>query len=57
LRKKSGEGVIVTDINDFNQTLALGDVSGQSFICDYYGNVVMEVSNPQPVWGSCACLL
>jgi 2-polyprenyl-3-methyl-5-hydroxy-6-metoxy-1,4-benzoquinol methylase len=50
-RKKFGDGVIDTDVNDFNQTLALGDISGQSFICDYYGNVLMEVSNPQPVWG------
>lgn len=50
-KRKFGNGVIDTDVNEFNQTLAIGDVSGKVFISDYYGNILTEFVDEKPAWG------
>ena len=50
-RKKIGTAIIDVCVDSYSQTVSVGDVSGNSYIFDYYGNIIAEYGSDIPVWG------
>jgi 2-polyprenyl-3-methyl-5-hydroxy-6-metoxy-1,4-benzoquinol methylase len=50
-RTSIGSAVIDVFVDTYSQTVSVGDVSGNSYIFDYYGNSVAEYESDMPIWG------
>ncbi len=50
-KKNLGTSIIDICLEPYSQTVSVGDVSGNSYIFDYYGNVITEYPHNMPVWG------
>lgn len=49
-------GVIDTHVDRRSKSLAIGMLSGEVVVVDYYGNVLYELLCEMPVWGVCHAL-
>lgn len=50
-RATIGRAVIDVFVDPYSQTVSVGDVSGNSYIFDYYGNTIAEYESDTPIWG------